>query len=271
VLSTFTSDHRLPQSASIVAHELGLDRAKVLQFDAACGGFIDGCIVADGVLRTLGGRRALIVHAETMSSLIDEQRFMMQAIFGDGAGAVVLEDDPSSTGGVLGFHTATEADGPKLWWLEAGGGCASPITEERLYDRAHYFTIDYKAIFDYAVDRMSTAVHLALASAGRRLDEVDWIVAHQTGTNIIHAVADRLEVDRARFLMTIENTGNTSGATIPIALDRHHRSGMFRPGELLVLPAVGAGMVWGALAVEWTMAHQPLVVADAPATIAAAP
>lgn len=252
VLSTFTSDYRLPQSVSLVQSWLGTT-AKCIQLEAACAGFIDGVLVATGLMDAFGYETALVVHAETMSSLMDPDLFLMQAIFGDGAGAVVLQDDPAAGVGVLAHHTAT--DGDKAFWLSAGGGTLSPITAATLADASHYMSIDYKSIFDFAIEKMVDSCLAVSLDAGVGLDDVDWVIAHQTGVNIIAAVADRLDMDPAKFLMTIDHTGNTSGATIPIALDEFHREGILQPGDTIVMPAVGAGMAWGALFVVWADLH----------------
>lgn len=248
VLSTFTSDYRLPQSVSLVQAELGMT-AKCIQLEAACAGFVDGVLVASGLLDTLGADIAVVVHSETMSSVMDPRRFLLSSIFGDGAGAVVIADDPTGVSGVQGHCTGT--DGSKAFWLEAGGGTLSPVTPERWFDGAHYMTFDHKAIFGFAVEKMVASCRELLAGSGSSPEDVDWVIAHQTGVNIITAVADELGIPRERFLLTLGHTGNTSGATIPIALDTYRRAGVLQAGDHLLLPAVGAGMAWGALHVVW--------------------
>lgn len=248
VLSTFTSDYRLPQSVSLVQAELGMT-AKCIQLEAACAGFVDGVLVARGLLDTLEWHTAVVVHSETMSSVMDPGRFLLSSIFGDGAGAVVLRDDPTGRTGVQAHCTGT--DGTKAFWLEAGGGALSPVTPQRWSDGSHYMTFDHKSIFGFAVEKMASSCRELLAASGTAVDDVDWVIAHQTGVNIIAAVADELGIPRERFLLTLEHTGNTSGATIPIALDTYRRNGVLQAGDHLLLPAVGAGMAWGALHVVW--------------------
>ncbi len=264
VLSTFTSDHRLPQTISTVQAELG-SSAKCVQLEAACAGFVDSMVVADALISTGAYRTALVVHTEAMSALIDPELFLLNAIFGDGAGAVVVRDDPSGETGLRAAVTST--DGTKAHWIQAGGGTLSPIDARCLADRSHFMRLDYKPVFDFAVEKMSEACRTALARTSDGLDDVDWIIAHQTGINITAAVAAELGVPTSKFLMTLDHTGNTSGATIPIALDEHHRQGVLKPGDRVLMPAVGGGMTWGALYVTWALAPVDLTTPATPSTV----
>jgi 3-oxoacyl-[acyl-carrier-protein] synthase-3 len=248
VLSTFTSDHRLPQSVSIVQRELG-SAAKCMQIEAACAGFVDGLAVAIGLMETMGYRNVLVAHSEVLSVVQDPRQFLMQAIFADGAGAVVLQRSADETKGILAIETFTDAT--NCHWLQAGGGSLSLPTPETLEDGSHFLTIDTTAIFPFAIEKMASALSASVAKAGRALTDVDWVIAHQTGINIANGVADAVGIDAARFLMTLEHTGNTSGSTIPIALDHFNRQGVLAEGDFIVLPAVGAGMSWGAVACSW--------------------
>jgi 3-oxoacyl-[acyl-carrier-protein] synthase-3 len=248
ILSTFTSDHRLPQSVSLVQAELGTT-AKSLQIETACCGFLDGTIVAKSLMETIGYQTALVVHSESCSAVMDHTEFMVGAIFGDGAGAVVLRNEPASTAGILSGVTST--DGTKASWLRAGGGTLSPITAETLQTGEHLFKFDYKKIFADAVERLVESSMEVLAKAGDSLDDVDWVIAHQANIRIIQAVADQVGMDHGKFLVNIDRVGNTSGATIPIALDEFTRDGTIKTGDRILLPAVGAGLNWGALYLEW--------------------
>lgn len=250
VLSTFTSDHRLPQSVSIVQADLGTP-AKCIQLEAACAGFLDGLAVAAAVLSATGGRHAVVVHSEAMSAVMDPRRFLLSAIFGDGAGAVVLRHEPDQPGGLGTWCTATSAHEGRSQWLRAGGGTSSPVTAERLADGGHWMEIEHKQIFPFAVERMAGAIEAVAVHAGMGLAEIDHVVAHQTGRNIAQGVAERTGIPLERFVTTLEHTGNTSGATIPIALDHARRAGLLAAGDRLVLPTVGAGMAWGAAALVW--------------------
>lgn len=248
VMGTLTADRVLPPTVSFVQRSLGAG-AKCIQLNSACSGFLDALAVATGMMEAFGYRRALVVHSDILSAILDEERFLMQSIFGDGAGAVVLEASEEPGLGITAIETYT--DGMHCEWTQAGGGARSPLTPESVADGTYYLDVDTKAIFPFAVERMAQSLRSVVGTAGWSLDEVDWVVAHQTGINITKGVADAVGIDTDRFLMTLDHTGNTGGATIPIALDHFNRLGRFAEGDLLVLPAVGAGMSWGAASCVW--------------------
>jgi len=248
VLSTFTSDHRLPQSVSIVQRELG-SNAKCVQLEAACAGFVDGVAVAVGLMQTMGYRNVLVAHSEVNSVLLNPRRFLMQAIFGDGAGAVILQPAGDKMEGITAIEMFT--DGSKCEWVHAGGGSLSPRTSEGVDDGSYFLEIDTGAIFPFAVEKMAASIRSIVEKTRRSLDEIDWVIAHQTGINITRGVAAAVGIDLSRFLTTLEYAGNTSGATIPIALDHFNRQGILAEGDFVVLPTVGAGMAWGAVSCTW--------------------
>jgi 3-oxoacyl-[acyl-carrier-protein] synthase-3 len=249
VLSTVTSDYRLPQTVNIVQQRLGTS-AKCIQVETGCNGFVDGVITASALMDAVGYRTALVICTEALSTIVDPELFMFQTIFGDGAGAVVLRDEPGSPFGIRAFLTAT--DGTKCMWTFApGGGTKAPITHDVLDARSQYLQLDYKNVFTFAVEKIVESTYEVLARADSSIEEVDWIIPHQTGRNIIEVAAEQLKVPFERFIMCIDHTGNTSGATIPIALDEANRAGLLEEGHRIVLPAVGAGMAWGALYVVW--------------------
>ena len=274
VLSTFTSDHRLPQSVSFVQRELE-SRAKCIQLDAACAGFIDGLTVAMGLMQTMGYRNVLVVHSELFSCIQDPRHFLMQAIFADGAGAVILQSSDDGARGITAIESFTDATNCE--WLHAGGGSLSPQTEKSMTNGSYFIDIDNHTIFPFAVDKMSTSLRSVTQRAGRSVADIDWVIAHQTGINITRCIADTVGVDVSRFLMTLHHTGNTSGATIPIALDHFNRQGVLAEGDFVVLPAVGAGMAWGAVSCIWAetraghlaRAHRivPVAYEDSPALL----
>jgi 3-oxoacyl-[acyl-carrier-protein] synthase-3 len=248
VLSTITSDHRLPQSISVVQDMLD-SQAKCVQVEAACAGFLDGVGVASGLMHSMGYRNVLVAHSEVISVLTDPKQFLMQAIFGDGAGAVVLQPTEQDHEGILAFEMFT--DGSKCDWLHAGGGTLSPPSAETVDDGSYYLDIDSKAIFPFAVARMAESLMSVVEKAGRTIDDIDWVVSHQTGVRITYGVAEAVGLDPDKFLMTLDHTGNTSGATIPVALDHFNRQGHLAEGDFIVMPTVGAGMAWGATCFDW--------------------
>ena len=252
VLGTITSDHRVPPSAALVQANLKT-RARFLQVDSACTGFLDALMVADGLLDRLGAQTALVLGSDVMSHYMDPQRFRTQTIFGDGAGAAVLRVTDAEGKGVRAYSTGSSgADGHlvNVW----AGGVKRPITAEVLDRREQFMDIALGVIPAYGVDKMVRATREALDRAGVGVDDVDWVVPHQASTNIVHDTAKALGVGLSRFILNFDRVGNTSAASIPIALDEANRAGCFRDGDTIVTPAVGAGMAWGAAVVVW---HQP--------------
>lgn len=250
VLGTFTSDYRLPSSVSLLARELG-SRAKCLQLETACTGFIDALLVATSLMASAGYRTALVVHSEAMSALCDPQQFMYQSIFGDGAGAVVVREEPGSPYGIEAIRTHTDAHVCDWTWAP-GGGTKNQITGEVLAARSQYLSLQYKTIYGYAVEKMVEATHEVLNASDHTIDDVDWLIPHQAGANIMRDVARRLKVPLERVITAVDHTGNVSGASVVIAMDEARRAGRFGPGERLLLPVVGGGMAWGALSLVWS-------------------
>ncbi len=249
VLSTFTSDYRLPSTVSLFQAELGIT-AKCFQLEAACAGFIDATITASALMDTGRYHRALVVHTEVMSSLTDPERFLEQTVFGDGSGAVVLANLPDSDYGIKASTTHTDGSIAHYTWVPMGGTLA-PITAEVLRDRSQYTRLRHKEIYDLAVEKFVEVTREVVALADASIDDIDWWIPHQTGQNIIDDASRGLGIPSERVQVCIDHTGNTSGATVPIALDEANRRGDLAHGSRLVLSAVGGGMAWGALYLVW--------------------
>jgi 3-oxoacyl-[acyl-carrier-protein] synthase-3 len=248
VLATVTSDYTMPPSASILQRNLGTS-ARFLQVDSACTGFLDALMLADGVMDTMGYRTALVVGADTMSMLLDRQRFREQTIFGDGAGAVVLRSDGSTAYGTKAYSTGSSgADG---FMVEVrGGGSKQPFSPEMLESRDQYIRLA-KTIPPYGVAHMVQAVHEVLERAQICLADIDWIVPHQASWNIVRDTATALNLPIGKFVLNFDCFGNTSAGSIPLTLDYGNRQRLFRDGQKILLPAVGAGMAWGAAYLVW--------------------
>ncbi|MGW0229231.1 3-oxoacyl-ACP synthase III family protein [Actinopolymorpha singaporensis] len=249
VLGTFTSDSRLPSTVSLVQQALG-GRAKCLQLETACTGFVDSLLVATSVMSAAGYRTALVITTEAMSAVTDPERFMYQAIFGDGAAAVVIRDLPGSSYGIEALCTHTDATHCEWTWVP-GGGTKHPITAEVLADRSQYVSLDTKAIYRFAVEKMVDATHEVLDTKGLSIEDVDWLIPHQTGANIIAEVVEQLKIPPERVITCLDHTGNVSGASVAIALDEARASGRLADGDRIVVPVVGGGMAWGAVSFVW--------------------
>jgi 3-oxoacyl-[acyl-carrier-protein] synthase III len=251
VLATITSDHRVPPTAALVQRDLATS-ARFLQLDSACTGFVDGLMVADALLGRLEAETALVIGTDAMSHYMDPQKFRAQTIFGDGAGAVVLRNQNQADGdyGVKAYSTGSSgADGYMV--AVPAGGTKKPITEEVIARREQYMELALKVIPPFGVAKMVQATNELLASAGITSDEVDWVVPHQASCNIVNDTAKALDLPMHKFILNFSEVGNTSAASVPIALDEANRMGCFRDGERLIMPAVGAGMAWGAAYVVW--------------------
>lgn len=255
VMSTITSDHRVPPSAALVQRDLGTS-ARFLQLDSACTGFLDALMVADGLLDTLGAESAIVIGADAMSHYMDPQKFRAQTIFGDGAGAVVIRRDASSGGyGVKAYSTGSSgADGFMV--AVAAGGTKRPITEDVIKRREQYMELALKVIPPFGVAKMVEATKGVLARAGVGVEEVDWVVPHQASCNIVVDTAKALDLPLEKFFINFAMVGNTSAASIPVALDEMNRMGCLLDGQRVVMPAVGAGMAWGAAYMVWRDCRQ---------------
>ena len=249
VLATITSDHRVPPTAALVQRDLGTP-ARFLQLDSACTGFVDALMVADALLDRLEGEHALVVGTDAMSHYMDPQKFRAQTIFGDGAGAVVLRNGMDGSYGVKAYSTGSSgADGYMV--AVPAGGTKKPITEEVIARREQYMDLALKVIPPFGVAKMVQATQEVLERAGACISDVDWVVPHQASCNIVTDTASALGLPLEKFILNFDTVGNTSAASVPVALDQANRLGCFRDGERLVLPAVGAGMAWGAAYLVW--------------------
>lgn len=250
VMATVTNDYRLPQSGMMVQAKLG-STAKVIQLDSGCTGFVDGLLVACGLLEAHGYETALVVCADTLSRLCDPRKFMPLTIFGDGAGAVLLRRGESDNGyGVRSFFTGSDGHLGHYVCVPGGGG-KIPFCQEVLDERRHYLELLFHDIDSWAVDRAAFCTLKALTRAGLTLEDIAWIVPHQASFNILCKVARRLALGLEKFVITYPHTGNVSSASIPVALDQARQEGKFRDGDWLLMPSVGAGMAWGAVTYQW--------------------
>jgi len=250
ILATMSSDHRLPPSAGLVQANLET-KAKFLQVDAACSGFVDAILVAHSLMEAHGYRTVLVIGADAVTHFNHPTRFMPLTIFGDGAGAVVLHrSEQLKEYGIKSFSTGSDGDLGDYVTIP-GGASKLPFSQRVLDEELHYWTFKFPKISPWAVDRMVRCTLDSVARAGLALRDIDCVVPHQASVNIIQEVATRLELASDRFVLTYAHTGNTVAASIPIALDEANQKGRFSHGDWLVLPAVGAGMAWGAFTYRW--------------------
>jgi 3-oxoacyl-[acyl-carrier-protein] synthase-3 len=250
VVATVTPDRPLPAAAVEVQRALGLS-CPAFDLNAACAGFTYALSVVGGLIEAGRARTAVVVGAEVLSRVLDPHDRATCVLFGDGAGAAVLtaSDEPGLIDSVL------RADGGSADLLQIpAGGSRRPTTAETLSEGAHKIHMTSGTeVFRRAVDAMTRACEEVLARNGCAAANVDVLVPHQANSRIVEAVARRLGVSSERAVLDLETVGNTSAASIPIALDRAWRAGRMSPGDLVLLASFGAGLTWGTNLLRWTM------------------
>ncbi len=247
IVATTTPDHVIPATAPIVAANLG---TQVAAFDvnAACSGFVYALRVG-GALAATGDGAVLVIGAETLTRITDPDERSTRVLFGDGAGAVVLVRDDSA---VLGpFDLGVDGSDPSMLWA-ASGGSRRPIGADIVADRSHFLTMRGGDVYRNAVARMVEASRNVLEEAGRTVEDVDLFVGHQANVRILDAVAQRLGVTDDQVHISVDRHGNTSAASVPLALADARAAGRLSPGDTVLLAAFGAGLTWGACLLTWT-------------------
>lgn len=254
VVATVTPDMFFPSTACIVQKKIGAGNAVCFDINAACSGFLYALQVARHFINTGNRTTALVIGAEKLSSLINWQDRNTCVLFGDGAGAVVIrraeEGLPNVPGRVL--STVMGSDGNLADLLRVpGGGSACPITAENVISRPNTIHMEGRETFKHAVTRMLQASEQALELAGLTAADVNMVIPHQANARIIVAIAERLGLPPEKTFMNLDKYGNTSAATIPVALDEAHRQGKIKRGDVLVLVAFGGGFTWASSVVRW--------------------
>jgi 3-oxoacyl-[acyl-carrier-protein] synthase III len=246
IVATATPDYTFPASATQVQAALGITQGAAFDLQAVCSGFVFALATADKFLVSGSHKRALVIGAETFSRILDWQDRTTCVLFGDGAGAVVLEARPGDGSiadrGVLSSHL--RSDGRHLEKLYVDGGPSATATTGHL-------RIGGKEVFRSAVNFLADVVEQAFAATGVTADEVDWFVPHQANRRIIDATARKLGVDPAKVVVTVSEHGNTSAASIPLALSTACADGRIKPGQLVLIEAMGGGFTWGSALIRW--------------------
>jgi 3-oxoacyl-[acyl-carrier-protein] synthase-3 len=245
VVATTTPDLTFPATAAIIQRKLGVPIGIAFDVQAVCSGFVYALAVADSFVTRGLAQCALVIGAETMTRLMDWSDRGTCVLFGDGAGAVVLEPGEGEGGtsdrGVLGF--CLRADGTKQDLLYVDGGPSTTGTVGHLRMQGNQ-------VFRHAVINISEAVHAAAKTAGVAMEEVDWFIPHQANQRILEGVARRLGIDPARVISTVAEHANTSAASIPLAMAAGIEDGRIQPGQLLLIEAMGGGLTWGAAVIR---------------------
>jgi 3-oxoacyl-[acyl-carrier-protein] synthase-3 len=249
IVATITPDMPFPSTACLVQQKIGAHRAAAFDLEAACSGFIYALEIAQQFIMSRTYDTVLVIGAEKLSSIVDWQDRNTCVIFGDGAGAAVLRNRP----GAHGLLTAVMgADGRKADLLfMAGGGSRCPATVDSVTARRHFLRMEGKEAFKNAVLAMQTAAEEALRRCEIDITRIKCIIPHQANRRIIDAVGERLGATPDQMFVNVHKYGNTSAASVAIALDEAVRSGRIQAGDLILLVVFGAGLTWGAAVIEW--------------------
>ena len=242
VLATATPDQTFPASATRVQTALGINDCIAFDLAAVCTGFLYALSVADNMLKGGMAEHALVIGAETFSRLLDWEDRTTCVLFGDGAGALVLQAQESEDRGVLA--TRLHADGRHNDLLFVDGGVSTTGTIGKLRMKG-------REVFRHAVINLADVLNEVLSASGHQASEVDWVVPHQANKRILDATAKKLGLDPNRVVVTVDQHANTSAASVPLALDTAVRDGRIKRGDLLVLEAMGGGFTWGAAVVRY--------------------
>jgi 3-oxoacyl-[acyl-carrier-protein] synthase-3 len=244
VVATSTPDNTFPATAVSVQDKLGIRRGAAFDLQAVCTGFVYAVTTADALLKSGQGTRALVIGAETFSRILDWSDRTTCVLFGDGAGAVVLEaaEGTEADAGVLTAHL--RSDGQHKLKLFVDGGPSSTGTVGHL-------RMEGKEVFKHAVGMITDVVDAAFRSTGTTAADIDWFVPHQANQRIIDASARKLGIPTERVVSTVAHHGNTSAASIPLALDAAVKDGRIQPGDLVMLEAMGGGFTWGSVLIRW--------------------
>lgn len=251
IVTTISPDMPLPATAMYVQQKIGA-RSYCPGFDlaAACAGFIYGLSVADSMIRTNQAKYVLVVGVELLSRILDYEDRTTCVLFGDGGGAAVVGPASGDGRGIVSTHLYADGSQAKSLYIP-GGGSRTPASEQTVREKQHFVHMAGQDVFKFAVKSLSSATLTALKSSGLSAKEIDWVIPHQANIRIIDAVANRCRIPRERFYINIERVGNTSSASIPIALDEAIRCGLVQPGQNLLFCALGAGITWGSALIRW--------------------
>ncbi len=245
VLATATPDQTFPSTATKVQAMLGIDDCVAFDVAAVCSGFLYAVQVADSMIRSGVAKRALVIGAETFSRILDWEDRTTCVLFGDGAGAIVLEaQDTADQGGRGILTTKLHADGRHNELLYVDGGVSTTGTVGKLRMKG-------REVFRHAVTNLAAVMTESLAMAGVEASDVDWVVPHQANARILDATARKLGLAPERVVVTVDQHANTSAASVPLALDVAVRDGRIREGQIIVLEAMGGGFTWGAAVVRF--------------------
>jgi len=246
VLATATPDNTFPATAARVQAGLGMKRGAAFDVQAVCSGFVYAMSIADNMIRLGQAKTALVIGAETFSRILDWQDRATCVLFGDGAGAIVLQGaeglGKSDDRGILSTHLFSDGTGYEMLYVDGGPSTTGTAGHLRMQGRE---------VFRHAVTRMAEAIEISLEANGLSTSDIDWVVPHQANIRIMDSMAKKLGLKQEQIVVTVDRQANTSAATIPLALTEANADGRLQPGQLVSLTAMGGGFTWGSVLLRW--------------------
>lgn len=242
VLATTTPDNTFPSTASKVQSLLGIKQGAAFDIQAVCSGFVYALSVADNFIKCGQSKTALVIGADTMSRIVDWEDRGTCVLFGDGAGAVVLQASSDDQSGILSTHLYSDGDYGSLLYVDGGVSSTGTVGKLRMSGQD---------VFKHAVQKMSESVQHALDANHLTVDDIDILIPHQANIRILDAVARKLNIPKHKVIITVQDHANTSAASIPLAMENAVINGRIKKGDLVVLEALGGGLSWGAAVIKW--------------------
>ena len=249
IVGTVTPDMQFPSVACLVQDNIKANNAAAFDLTAVCSGFVYGIATGSAFIKTGTYKKVLVIGAEALSTITDWSDRNTAILFGDGAGAVVLGETESGYG-ILGLDLGADGNGGNLLRVPAGGS-RLPATAETIAQRLHYTQMDGNEVFKFAIKVMGETVNKALENARLTAKDVTCLVPHQANMRIIQSAAKRLGLPMDKVIVNVDKYGNTSAASIPIALDEGVKSGRIKNGDVIALVGFGGGLTWGATIIKW--------------------
>jgi len=249
IVATVTPDMAFPSAGAIIADELGAPDAAAYDLSAGCTGFMYAVAQGYGMVAPGLARRALVIGGDVLSRILDWSDRSTAVLFGDGAGAVVIER--VSEGGFLGFELGADGSGGSQLFVPAGGS-REPASAETVAERRHYVQMNGREVFKFATRVLVSSAENVLAECGKTVDDVDVYIPHQANVRIIDHAAEKLGIPKEKIVVNVDRYGNTSSGSIPLALADAQADGRLQDGALVLMTGMGAGLTWGSGLIEWT-------------------
>jgi 3-oxoacyl-[acyl-carrier-protein] synthase-3 len=250
IVGTISPDMPMPSCAAFVQAKLGAKKASAFDLSAACAGSLYGLSIADQFIRNGSLKRVLVIGVELLTRIIDWEDRNTCVLFGDAAGAMVLGPSEDPAHGILSTHLHSDGNAAEMLCIR-GGGSLHPASEEMLKRKLHKVSMNGREVYKFAVRALYEAITEALQANGLRPEQIDHVIAHQANLRIIESLMQRLEIPLEKCWLNISKYGNTSSASMPMSLDEAQRAGRLKPGDMIALMAIGAGMAWGSAIVRW--------------------